>query len=95
MSSLNRPPFKPFYLTEPYQSARRKAEADLANWSLAEQQEQYYQQRVKKENRDVYAILLAGLSFAIIILYLGIYTYVSDTHTNPPSPPIVHQSSGL
>ncbi len=88
-----------FYTTEPYKEARQKAEIDIDNWptspdTLAELQERYYRNRVKKENRAVLGLLCLGLTLAIFIIWLGTYAYVSNVaHTQAPS--IAHKSSGL
>jgi hypothetical protein len=81
-----------FYTTEPYRKARERAQQDIDDWALAEQQEHYYRQRVKKENHGVLAIICAGLTVAIMIIYFGVYRYA---RTNTPSSFVVHQSSGL
>lgn len=71
---------KSFYRTEPYREARAKAEKDLDNWPDN-----------RKRNRDVLGILCAGLSIAIVILWVGIwYGSISKSTDTPQAQTVIH-----
>lgn len=76
-----------------YEEARQKAEIDLDNWpdnDLDRTLRWPPDLKHRKRNRDVVAILCAGLSIAIVLLWLGIgYGSISRSTVTPQAQTII------